>query len=85
MSAFICPNEHIDTIASWAAANCTDRLSKSPSVTAALLFAENVRSVNFRYRMRQRTGSYTFRQRMKLAQVNAALATLTQTTQEIHA
>jgi hypothetical protein len=59
MSAFICSHQHINAIVRWASRHNVTRWHSNPSRkysvagneqdTAALLYAENVKSVNYRY------------------------------------
>ena len=59
MSAFICSDKHINAIVHWASQNTVSVYHGNPSTrwpvtgqeqaTSALLFAENVKSINHRY------------------------------------
>ena len=57
MSAYICSDLHINTIVTWAVHNDALPYGMTPEAAAALLYSENVRSVNYRYSERtKRTG-----------------------------
>lgn len=57
MSAYICSDLHINTIVTWAVENHALPYGTTPETIAALLYSENVRSVNYRYNERtKRTG-----------------------------